>query len=392
MRRVIVLVLAILCSGCTSVTAQVAAPIITISPRPDDLRARPDLGLVVRVRHGTLTGVTAFAGSRPVPGIFNGDRTAWRSTWTLTPGIDHVVNVSATGAGGAARQASRFRTLPPSGPAGDVAISPLPGETVGVGMPIVVTFNTPVTDRAAIERALELKGAQPVEGAWHWTAPTEVVYRPRRFWRPRQQIILTAHLGGARLSPGVYGTADRTVTFTIGRKLTSTVDTLTHKMIVRRDGAIVQRMPISAGRATSWEYTTTSGMHLVMDKGNPVRMVSPGRRRGEPGYYNKLISHAVRISNSGEYVHAFNNIWAQGRQNVSHGCVNASPAQAAWFYTHSLRGDPVLITGTKRVLDPDNGWGFWQLSWQEWLAGSALHAPTPVNSFITPPLRPVSDM
>ncbi|MFD2348462.1 L,D-transpeptidase [Nonomuraea ferruginea] len=128
-------------------------------------------------------------------------------------------------------------------------------------------------------------------------------------------------------------------------------------MVVRRDGRAVRHMAISAGMATTREYTTTSGVHLTMDKGHPVRMISPGRDEGDPGYYDVMIDHAVRISDSGEYVHAKDNVWAQGRRNVSHGCVNARPDQAAWFYAHSLRGDPVVITGTDRELEWDNGWG-----------------------------------
>ena len=33
------------------------------------------------------------------------------------------------------------------------AVAPLDGETVGVGMPVVVTFDLPVTDRAALREA-----------------------------------------------------------------------------------------------------------------------------------------------------------------------------------------------------------------------------------------------
>ncbi|GIH29674.1 hypothetical protein Aph01nite_79840 [Acrocarpospora phusangensis] len=387
---------AVLGCGCTSVTTdarpRIPAPAVTISPSPGEFRARPDQGLVVQVRDGTLAAVTAFAEGKRIPGEFDDSRTNWRSTWTLPPGVEHVVNVTATGDAGPVREAARFRTLPTSGSAGDVAISPLPGQVTGVGMPIVVTFATPVTDRAAVERALEVKAAKPVEGAWRWFGPSQVVYRTRRFWPARQKIVLIAHLAGVRIAPGVYGSADRTVPFTVSRKQISTVDTLAHRMVVRRGDEVVRSIPVSAGRGTSWEYTTTSGVHLVIDKGNPVRMVSPGRVQGEPGYYDKLISYAVRISDSGEYVHAFNNISAQGRQNVSHGCVNVSPADAAWFYAHSLPGDPVLITGTNRELEPENGWGFWQLSWSQWRAGSALHATKPVNSLITPRLSRVSDM
>jgi lipoprotein-anchoring transpeptidase ErfK/SrfK len=241
-----------------------------------------------------------------------------------------------------------------------------------------VTFTRPVGDRAAVEQALTVKG--PAEGAWHWFAPDQVVYRPRKMWPARTKVTFTAHLTGVRTGPGTYGTADRAVSFTVGRAMVSTVDTRTHQMVVRQDGEVAQRMPISAGMATTTEYTTTSGVHLTMDKGNPVRMISPNRDKRDPEYYDNMINYAVRISNSGEYIHAFGNVWAQGRVNLSHGCVNAHPDQAKWFYEHALRGDPVIVTGTDRPLAWNNGWGYWQLSWADWLAGSALHGTAAKNS------------
>jgi hypothetical protein len=105
-------------------------------------------------------------------------------------------------------------------------------------------------------------------------------------------------------------------------------------------------------------------------------MISPGRSKGDPGYYDVMIDHAVRISDSGEYVHAKDNVWAQGRANVSHGCINARPDQAAWFYANSLRGDPVTITGTTRELDWRNGWGYWQVPWKEWRLFSDVAKPS----------------
>ncbi|MEV7805945.1 Ig-like domain-containing protein [Microbispora sp. NPDC088329] len=355
------------------------APRIVITPASGAAAVPPEGGLVVRAQGGTLTSVLAFAGREAVPGAFDETRTVWRSSWTLRPGEQYVVNAVATGAQGVtARVAGRFRTLPPRHEVAVASIVPYDGETVGIGMPIIVTFTGPVEDRAAVERALEVRG--PAEGAWRWTSPTRVVYRPRTMWPANSDVRVTAHLAGVRAAPGTYGAADRSVAFTVGRALVSTVDTRAHQMVVRQDGRVAQRMPISAGMATTREYTTTSGTHLTMDKGNPVRMVSPGRRKGDPGYYDKLIDHAVRISNSGEYVHALDNVWAQGRVNVSHGCVNVRPDQARWFYEHALRGDPVIVTGTTRALEWDNGWGYWQLSWPRWLAGSALRHETPATS------------
>ncbi|MEU0569693.1 Ig-like domain-containing protein [Nonomuraea sp. NPDC005983] len=380
MRRAAVICLVVLTgqvsAGCSAVNGDAPPPVIRVSPAFDTERARPDQALVVRAKGGTLRTVQVYAAGAQVPGVLDKARTTWRSSWTLTPGAEYSVTATAASGDGPTTMAvGRFRTRAAKRTFGLLSTTPLPGETVGVGMPIILDFDTPILDKAAVERALEVRAASPVEGAWRWTSDTQAVYRTRSYWPARQAVTVTAHLAGVRAASGVYGTVNRSFAFTVGREQISTIDTRTHQMVVSRDQRVRQRMAISAGMATTREYTTTSGVHLTMDKGNPVRMISPGRVKGEPGFYDLLIDHAVRISNSGEYVHARDNVWAQGRANVSHGCINARPDQAAWFYTTSLRGDPVTITGTTRALEWNNGWGFWQLPWDEWRLGSALHNP-----------------
>ncbi|GII88335.1 hypothetical protein Ssi03_63250 [Sphaerisporangium siamense] len=380
---------------------------IEVAPAPGSVRARPDRHVRVTAAKGTLIGVRVSVGGVRVPGRFDRARRTWRSSWTLVPGASYAVSASASPVRPGDRPATlvaTFHTRPSSRPFTVQEAVPSPGETVGVGMPIILTFTTPVRNRAAVERALEVRASRtspgpdaaddtpgvqpdpaddtpgaedgkPVEGAWRWLGESQVVYRPRALWPARRRVTLTAHLAGVRAAPHTYGAADHTLRFTIGRRQTSVVNTRTHQMRVLRNGRLVRRMAISAGKGTTREYTTTSGIHLTMDKGDPVRMVSPGRRKGEPGYYDRMIDHAVRISNSGEYVHALGNVWAQGRVNVSHGCVNARPDQAKWFFDSSLRGDPVTVTGTDRPLEWWNGWGFWQLTWPQWRQGSALHPP-----------------
>jgi hypothetical protein len=96
----------------------------------------------------------------------------------------------------------------------------------------------------------------------------------------------------------------------------------------------------------------------------------------DPRYYKLTVYDAVQISASGEYVHSAPwSVWAQGSTNVSHGCVNASPEFAAWFYGISQRGDIVTVTGTERELEWNNGYGYWQLPWTQWLRGSARKRP-----------------
>jgi hypothetical protein len=98
------------------------------------------------------------------------------------------------------------------------------------------------------------------------------------------------------------------------------------------------------------------------------------------------VFEAVQISSSGEYVHSAPwSVWAQGNTNVSHGCVNVSPSFAEWFYGISQRGDIVTVTGTDRELEWNNGYGYWQMPWKQWVKGSALSSPViSTNTQTTP--------
>ncbi|WP_242906417.1 L,D-transpeptidase [Actinomadura terrae] len=358
-------------------TAAREAPPITIAPADGSRDVPPDGRVAVVARRGTLGRVTVRAGSEPVAGRLSRDRRSWRTRWTLRPGTAVTVTAAGTDERGARTSAtSRFTTLRPSGTFRVSDVMPRPGEVVGVGMPVIVTFDRPVARRAAVERSLELRASRRVVGAWRWTSSQQVVFRPRRFWPARQRVTLLAHTAGVRSAPGVYGASGSATAFRVGPARVSTVDTRRHRMTVRVDGHPVRTVGISAGKGGRLAYTTTSGVHLTMGKGDPVVMSSAWMGvtdRRDPRYYRLAVRHAVQISSSGEYVHSAP--WsaaAQGRANVSHGCVNAPPGFARWFYAGSLRGDVVTVTGTSRALEWNNGWGYWQLPWSRWAAGSAL--------------------
>jgi len=62
-------------------------------------------------------------------------------------------------------------------------------------------------------------------------------------------------------------------------------------------------------------------------------------------------------------------------RNVSHGCVNLSTENAAWLFERAKIGDPVIVKGTEVQLEHGNGWTAWNVSWEEFVAGSALPQP-----------------
>jgi lipoprotein-anchoring transpeptidase ErfK/SrfK len=328
----------------------------------------PSRGITVRAERGRIGKVVVHGGGDRVSGKFNAARTVWRSTWALNVSQRYTVTATAAGTSGApVTRTASFRTFTPKRTF-ETQVIEGHDQTYGVGMPILLYFSRPITNKAAVERALEVRTSRPVTGAWRWddqcrTAPQCLYFRPRRYWHPHTRVSFTAHLDGVEGAPGVYGHHTLTQTFTIGRSLKVVASTAHHYMDVYRDGNHFAHWPISTGKPGD---DTPNGTYLTIEKANPVDMVGPG--------YNIQVPYSVRITWSGDYLHdAFWSVGNQGFSNVSHGCVNMSPAHAAIYYNMSVPGDPVKITGSPRAGTWDNGWTMWFLSWKRWVRGSALH-------------------
>jgi lipoprotein-anchoring transpeptidase ErfK/SrfK len=353
--------------------ARVAPVRLTVSPRNGaatvalDSRARvvADSGRLRRVR------VTGAAGQR-LGGTLARDGRTWVSTGPLAPATRYrVVADAVDDAGAPTRRQTTFTTLRPRAEL-RTSIMPLDGETVGVGLPIGIWFNQPVADRAAVERRLEVTSSKPVTGAWHWFAANEVHYRPRDYWPSGSRVTLRTRLAGTDAGNGVWGVADRTIRFRIGERRVSVVDVRTHRMKVVAGGRTLRVLPVSTGRE---RYPTTNGVHFVISKTKDELMDSStvGIPRNSPGGYYEHVFWSVRISNSGEFVHAAPwSTGSQGRANVSHGCVNLSTANATWYYGLTRRGDVVQVRGSPKRPGGSLGVADWNMPWRAWLAGSAL--------------------
>jgi lipoprotein-anchoring transpeptidase ErfK/SrfK len=364
------------CSGQQVAVGRDAAA-LAVSPGGSGGALPPDSPIDVRAKTGRIANVTVTtAKGAPVEGDLNADRTQWRSRWSLAPGQSYTVDATAIGKDGRTRTVrSGFTVATVQKKFGVNIEAPYNKETVGVGIPIVMHFDNAVKDRAAVERALEVRSDKPVEGAWHWFGNQEVVFRTKEYWPAHTKASFVAHLSGVNNGKGMYGGKDYAVNFTVGDSHVSTAGEDTHKMVVKINGRKARTIPTSMGRGGEEKYTTTNGTHLTMEKDNPVTMTSEGDGCGPgcPGYYSETVYDAVRISDSGEYVHSAPwSVGDQGHDNVSHGCINVSPGNAAWFYKMAQRGDVVKVTGTSRPLDAQNGWGFWQMGWSNWVKGSAL--------------------
>ena len=108
---------------------------------------------------------------------------------------------------------------------------------------------------------------------------------------------------------------------------------------------------------------------------------------------NVPVFWSVRFTWSGNYYHSAP--WSLGEQgftNVSHGCVNLSPAHAQWYYERSNPGDPITVTGSPVAGRWDDGYTEWFLTWKQLLRGSATHEAVQVgrtgSTFVNPDTLP----
>ncbi|HEX3712896.1 MAG TPA: Ig-like domain-containing protein [Trebonia sp.] len=359
-----------------------SGPVVTITPGNGATGADPSQGVTVTAAGGTLEHVAVAAGGVPVPGSYAAGRTSWHSTWALSVSQSYTVTATATAADGAATtRTTSFRTLTPPQ---YLTAQIFEGyqQTYGVGMPVIVTFNHPVTDKAAVERAITLQTSKPVTGAWYWDGDETLDFRPRDYWPAHTTVSFTGHFDGVKAGTGLYGYHTLTQRFSIGDSVIAVASTKTHKTQIYVNGKLRYDWPISSGKPGD---ATPNGSYLTIEKGNPVRMTGPG--------YNLLVPWSVRFTFSGDYYHdAYWSVGQQGFENVSHGCVNLAPANAEAYYKLAVPGDPITISASPKAGKWDNGWTEWFLSWPQYLKGSATGEAVVANAqgstFVNPATLP----
>jgi lipoprotein-anchoring transpeptidase ErfK/SrfK len=241
-------------------------------------------------------------------------------------------------------------------------------------MPVQLFLSEPVNgkrDRAAVERALQVTMSKPVEGAWSWINSREVDFRPRDYWPSGEKVRVVARLTGLKAGKGLWGMKDRTLDFTVGPRHITKVNAASHEARVTDNGKVVRTIPVSLGKPGDDSY---SGTMIAQEKSATTIMDSA--TIGKPGEYRIKSKWNVRMTYSGTFFHAAPwSTGAQGRSNVSHGCVNASPDNAKWFFNFTNRGDVIQVSGTSRQVPFGSGPTPWAKSWTDWLAGSALGKP-----------------
>jgi lipoprotein-anchoring transpeptidase ErfK/SrfK len=168
----------------------------------------------------------------------------------------------------------------------------------------------------------------------------------------------------------------RTVTssFSIGARQISTVDIVKHTLTVTRNGKVIKVIPVTTGMTDSKPtFLTRGGIKVIMSRESSVRMdaATTGTDPKDPNYYNLTVHWALRLTYSGEFLHAAPwSVAQQGKANVSHGCTGMSDADAKWMYDHSQVGDVVVYVHSKRPLEWGNGYTAWNKSFDDWSKGA----------------------
>jgi lipoprotein-anchoring transpeptidase ErfK/SrfK len=241
-------------------------------------------------------------------------------------------------------------------------------------MPVVVQFDGPVDQdkRAAVERKVSVRTTPEVEGAWGWLDARQLVWRPRTYWRPGTKVFVTAGIAGLETRSGVWTARNAETRFSIGSAMVSTVDVARHTITVRRNGRVLRTMPVTNGKAG---FRTRNGVKVILSRETERQMdaETTGLSTTDPEYYNVKVRYAMRLTWSGEFVHAAPwSVGSQGRANVSHGCTGMSTADAQWLFERSKLGDVVRYVGSDRSLEPYNGYTMWNMSLDHWRQQSAL--------------------
>ena len=215
------------------------------------------------------------------------------------------------------------------GPVAIANISPSPGQVVGVAMPITVTFAEPVADRAAAERSFSITSPNAPQGNFVWLKNDVVQWNPSSYWPAHSTIALS--VGGAKTS------------FDAGASVVGVADIDAHTFTVSIDGQVARDMPASMGKP---RHATPVGSFTALEKQSPVIMDSRtiGIPLSDPEGYKLTVYNAVRVTWGGVYVHGAPwSVASQGNSNVSHGCINLSPDNAAWYYDQVNIGDPIIV-------------------------------------------------
>ncbi|MET7304551.1 Ig-like domain-containing protein [Embleya sp. NPDC005575] len=344
--------------------------VVTLTPADKATGVDPGMPITVAVGGGKVADVKVTnASGESVDGALAGN--AWKPKVPFMYGGKYTVTATATNAENKPTTATAAFTVLNPTQAATATFMPDADSTVGVGQPVSITFDEPVKNHKAVQEAIKVTATPAVDGAWHWFGNSRVEWRPKDYWQVGTQVKVDLNLRGVDLGGGVMSKQFKSFSFKISdTKRIAVVDANAHTMTVSENDQVVKTIPITAGEDP--KYTTWNGIMVMEERYPTLDMNSQTVGLGNE-YDQKAVPFAMRITESGTFLHA--NTWNPnnpfGNANTSHGCVSMTLENAKWFYERSIRGDIVQVKGNEeKPVAPDNGYGAWNLTWEQWTAGN----------------------
>ncbi|MFF7392506.1 Ig-like domain-containing protein [Streptomyces scabiei] len=349
--------------------------VVSIAPKNGADAVATSGALKVTATKGKLSEVTVENDKgEKIAGEIAKDGSSWKPSIHLNSATEYKVHaVAKDSEGREAAEDSSFTTLTPKNTFVGI-FTPEDGSKVGVGMPFSVRFTRGITAPEDVEKAITIKTEPAVDVEGHWFGNDRIDFRPEKYWKAGTKVTVDLNLDGVEGRDGVYGEQSKKISFTIGRSQVSTVDVKKLTMKVERDGKVIKTIPVTTGKPG---METWNGQMVISERLSVTRM--NGETVGYGGEYDiKDVPDAMRLTNSGTFIHG--NYWggdAFGNYNASHGCIGLRDtrggwdrkAPGAWFFDHSMIGDVVVVKNSNdRIVDPDNGYNGWNMSWSKWKA------------------------
>lgn len=237
---------------------------------------------------------------------------------------------------------------------------------MGAGVPLVVDFGIPITNKAEVERALVVTSDKPFgEAGWYWVDSKKAVFRPRDYWPGNATITLNANLTSIEGAKGVWGPRIQS-SFKTGDQVILKVNLDKHTMKYTRNGVEERTLKISGGKPG---WTTEAGTKILTAHIPDKRLYNPDPEEG----WDVTVKWAIRVNDNGEYIHDATWNYSIGYANTSHGCTNLTYSDMSWLWRNTKFGDVAEYTGSSEKIGTDDYLaGYWNYTWPEWKRGSAL--------------------
>lgn len=325
---------------------------------------------------------------------------------SLTNGREYRVSLRSTGPTGQSAPSGPIATIPAASDWAKPKVLPKPRKRVtatfeaagnglgvsgsrvklGVGTLPRLRFSKNITNKAAVERHLQVAATTPsgrtvnVPGSWGWISDQTVVFRPKNYWPGNSTVRITSTVNDTVLgkSGKKYHVGSKalrkTYVFRTDRSLIATVDGAKKTMTVHINGKKRKNFKVSLGKS-GWE--TRIGAKVISTEKEDYKVYRSSSLGLDPEveFYELPSKWNTRLTPSGEFLHTAS--WAYGRlgrYNGSHGCTNMFEQDAKWIFDNTIPGDVVnyIKTGGD-TMEPWNGpGGLWNIPWNRWLKKSAL--------------------